>query len=288
MRVRPAPSAQRLKIRRTMAASSALIRRVTCDRSPVAVQHLDVVVPEHAAPSDVARSGLAKHRIVGPLPRLLALELVGESGQRQHDFVGWAVECALAVLEVEEHPNARLDDLFQGVGRLDGLSAKSRLFGHDEHMERRPRFQRVHEPEKRGPVRKLGAADGPARPANQVLRSRPMPIAHLRVLPKGSRTALLAPRPVIHLGWLHERAGATRRLQRAALSSVRRSRLHAPIPDAAMGAADLAALAQAHVSVSRVRPSIVARTVAGAASGIASPLGKCRPRPLNALPGARP
>ena len=53
-----------------------------------------------------------------------------------------------------------------------------------------------------------------------------------------------------------------------------------------MGAADLAALAQAHVSVSRVRPSIVARTVAGAASGIASPLGTCRPRPLNALPGA--
>ena len=113
-----------------------------------------------------------------------------------------------------------------------------------------------------------------------------MSIAHLRVLPKGGRTALLAPRPVIHLGWLHERAGATRRLQRAALSSVRRSRLHAPIPDAAMGAADLAALAQAHVSVSRVRPPIVARTVAGAASGIASPLGTCRPRPLNALPGA--
>ena len=33
-----------------------------------------------------------------------------------------------------------------------------------------------------------------------------------------------------------------------------------------MGAADSAALAQAHVSVSRVRPSLVARTVAGAAS----------------------
>ena len=78
--------------------------------------------------------------------------------------------------------------------------------------------------------------------------------------------ALLAPRPVIHLGWLNERAGAPRRLQPAALSSVRRSRSHAPIPDAAMGAADSAALAQAHVSVPRVRPSIVARTVAGAAS----------------------
>ena len=83
---------------------------------------------------------------------------------------------------------------------------------------------------------------------------------------RAARMALLAPRPVIHLGWLNERAGATRRLQPAALSSVRRSRSHAPIPDAAMGAADSAALAQAHVSVSRVRPSIVARTVAGAAS----------------------
>jgi hypothetical protein len=70
----------------------------------------------------------------------------------------------------------------------------------------------------------------------------------------------------------HGPAGATWRQPPAALSPVRRSRLHAPIPHAAVGAADSAALAQAHVSVSRVRPSIVARTVARAASACRSPV----------------
>ena len=64
----------------------------------------------------------------------------------------------------------------------------------------------------------------------------------------------------------HGPAGATRRQLPAPLSPVRRSRLHAPIPHAAVGTADSAALAQALVSVSRVRTSIVARTVARAAS----------------------
>ena len=47
IRVRPAPAADISKMRRTTAASASLIRRSTCDRSPVGVEHLDVVVAEH-------------------------------------------------------------------------------------------------------------------------------------------------------------------------------------------------------------------------------------------------
>ena len=99
------------------------------------------------------------HRVVRPLPRLLALEFVGERRQRQHDLVGRAVERPLAVLEVEEHPHAGLYELLQRVRGLDRFAAEPRFLGHDEHLERRPRLQRVHQPQESGPVRELGAAD---------------------------------------------------------------------------------------------------------------------------------
>ena len=111
-------------MRRTTAASASLMRRSTCDRWPSGAEDLDVVVAEHAPAGDVAGLRLPLHRVVGALPRLLALELVGERRQRQHDLVGGGVERPLAVLEVEEHAHAGLHELLERVRRLDRLASE--------------------------------------------------------------------------------------------------------------------------------------------------------------------
>ena len=51
----------------------------------------------------------------------LALEFFGERRDGHQQLVGGGVERPLTVFEVEEHPNARRDQLLQGVGGLDGL-----------------------------------------------------------------------------------------------------------------------------------------------------------------------
>ena len=79
--------------------------------------------------------------------------------KRQHDLVGGTVERPLPILEVEEHAHAGLDELLQRVRRLDRFPAEPRFLRHHEHLERRPRLQRVHQPQKAGTVRKLGAGD---------------------------------------------------------------------------------------------------------------------------------
>jgi hypothetical protein len=53
-----------------------------------------------SAAGDVPRTGLSERRILGSLPRLLALELVGEGRQQQHDLVGGATQRSLAILQV--------------------------------------------------------------------------------------------------------------------------------------------------------------------------------------------
>src|SRR5207247_911494 len=70
-----------------------------------------------------------------------------------------AIECALAVLEVEEHAHAGLDELLQRVGCLDLLAAEPRLLRHDEDLERWPRLQGVHESDEARTFDELGAGD---------------------------------------------------------------------------------------------------------------------------------
>ena len=94
------------------------------------------------------RARLALEGVVCALACLLALELGREVGQGEHDLVERAVQRTLAVLQVEEHADAGLDELLQGVGRLDLLATEPCLFGHDEDLERWPRLQRVHETNK--------------------------------------------------------------------------------------------------------------------------------------------
>jgi hypothetical protein len=107
----------------------------------------------------VARARLAHHRVGGALPGPLALDLGREVGEREHDRVHRSVERSLAVVEIEEHAHARVEDLFQHVGRLDRLAANAALLGHHEHLERWARGERVQEPGEPGAA---GAEDGAA------------------------------------------------------------------------------------------------------------------------------
>src|SRR5262249_39178756 len=68
-------------------------------------------------------------------------------------------ERALLVLEVIEDSHTRGDELLERAHRRDHLASETALLRHDEHLERRPRFQCVHQPQESGPVRELRAAD---------------------------------------------------------------------------------------------------------------------------------
>src|SRR5262249_7082967 len=73
--------------------------------------HPQIVVPEHPTARDMAGAGFPLHRVVRALPGLLALELVCERREREHDLVGRRIERALAILEIEEHAHASGDEL---------------------------------------------------------------------------------------------------------------------------------------------------------------------------------
>ena len=81
MRVSPAPAAHSSKMRRTTAASTVVDAPLDVRALAVGAEDLDVVVAEDAPAGDMAGARLPLHRVVRPLPRLLALELVGERGQ---------------------------------------------------------------------------------------------------------------------------------------------------------------------------------------------------------------
>jgi hypothetical protein len=159
MRLTSAPSAQRAKISTNDGGFGLVNGPFDVGTLSVRSEDLDVVVAEHPAASHLPGFGLPKHRVVRALPGLFSLELVGERRQREHDLVGRTVEGALAVLEVKEHPHAGRHELLQRVGRLDRFAAEPRLLRHDQYLERRPWFQRIHQPEEPRPVGKLSPAD---------------------------------------------------------------------------------------------------------------------------------
>ena len=107
----------------------------------------------------MAGPGLPAHRVVGALPTPFALGFIDERGEREHDFIGGGIECALAVFEVEEHADAGRDQLLERIGRLNGLASEPALFRHDEHLKRGAAFQRVHQPHEPGAFRELRTGD---------------------------------------------------------------------------------------------------------------------------------
>src|SRR4029453_4641165 len=90
------------------------------------------------------------HRVVRPLPRALALQLVGEGGHVHQELLGRGVDRALAVLEVKEYAHAGLGERLERIGHFDRLSAEARLLAHDEYLKGWPRLERVQEPGQAG------------------------------------------------------------------------------------------------------------------------------------------
>jgi hypothetical protein len=134
--------------------------------------HVDIVVPEDTPAGDMPSLGLSKHRIVRALAPLLALEVRRECHRPEEEFVRRALHQQLSVLEIAEAAHARHGELLQGIGCLDLLTAEPRDFRHQEHLKRRPRLQRVHEPQEPGPIRKLGAGD-PVVDVDMLVADRP-------------------------------------------------------------------------------------------------------------------
>ena len=93
------------------------------------------------------------------LSSLVPLNVVSVCCHAQQELVGRILQQAFPVFEVEEHPHASLDELLQGVGCLDGLTAESALFAHDQNLKRWSRLERVHQPNKSWTFRKLRTAD---------------------------------------------------------------------------------------------------------------------------------
>jgi hypothetical protein len=93
--------------------------------SAVGAGDLDVVVAVDAAAGDVQRPGLTRHRVVGPLARARALELVGEGGHVHQELVGGGVDRALAVLEVQEHAHAGLRERLERVRHFNRLAPEA-------------------------------------------------------------------------------------------------------------------------------------------------------------------
>src|SRR5260370_8088682 len=89
-----------------------------------------VAVGKDPATRHVAGHRPLPHRVRRPLPGLLAFKLIGERRDGQHELVGRRLQGALAVLEIEEDPHARRDDLLERVGRLDGFAPEAGLLAH--------------------------------------------------------------------------------------------------------------------------------------------------------------
>jgi hypothetical protein len=88
------------------------MRRSTCDRVPVGPVTAMFRYPKTATACDVAGLRLPLHGVVGPLPRLFALEFIGEGCEREQDLVSGGVERPLTVLEIEPNMHAAAINCF--------------------------------------------------------------------------------------------------------------------------------------------------------------------------------
>jgi hypothetical protein len=123
-------------------------------------EHRLVAVAEDDPADDVAVAEFRAVLVPHPLLRLRPLNLVGEGRRRQRDLIRRAVEGALGVGEVEEHPHAGLHDLLEHIRRLDRLAAEARPFRHHQHVERSSaRLQHVQQLHEAATLRELHTAD---------------------------------------------------------------------------------------------------------------------------------
>ena len=78
---------------------------------------------------------LPEHRMVRPLPRLLAFQFIRERRQRQHDLAGGGVERPFPIFGVEKYADAGLEELLERLRRRDGLTTEARFLAHDQHLK---------------------------------------------------------------------------------------------------------------------------------------------------------
>ena len=91
----------------------------------------------------MASSGFARHGVIRPQPRPLALHLRDEVLKAEHDLIHGIVERALAIFEIEKDAHTRIEDAFENVGRLDLFAPKPRFLAHDEPLKWRTRRQQA-------------------------------------------------------------------------------------------------------------------------------------------------
>jgi hypothetical protein len=87
------------------------------------------------------------------------LEFGGKVREAEHDFIGCVAERALPVLKIKKHADPAVDDLLEGVGRLDLFSTEAGFLGHDKDLKRRARLECVHKSEEAGPLDKFRAGN---------------------------------------------------------------------------------------------------------------------------------
>ena len=102
-----------------------------------------VSISEHSPAGHVTGAGTPQQGLVRSLVGALALDLGGEVGQGEHNFVHRGVEGPLAILEVEPHLHAGVENPLQRPCRLDLLTPEPALLTHDERLERRMRGERI-------------------------------------------------------------------------------------------------------------------------------------------------
>jgi hypothetical protein len=121
----------------------------------------DVVVAEHDAARDVPRPSAPQQGVMGPLARLVPFDLGGEVFHRQDDLVrrGGERDHAAVRSPALDDLDARADQLFQDIARLDLLPPDAIAVRDQQRLERGPRFERAHQPEEAGPAGELGTRD---------------------------------------------------------------------------------------------------------------------------------
>src|SRR5262249_3211552 len=88
-----------------------------------------------------------------------ALILGGEPGKREDHFASRCAGGALAILQIQEDPYARLENPLHDVGAFDLLARQPGFLAHDQNLEGRPRLDDGQELEEPWPLDELGPTD---------------------------------------------------------------------------------------------------------------------------------
>lgn len=125
----------------------------------VGVSDVDVAISVDLAAGDVTARGLVAHRVARALAALLTVHVVHERDDGRLEPIDNRLGSHFGVGEIEDDPHAGVGDPPDRVRHFVERAAEPRLLHHHQDLERRPRPQRVHQPQEAGPFHELGAGD---------------------------------------------------------------------------------------------------------------------------------